>query len=89
MIPKILTHPADLPVQSLGENDPETFFTRFFHETRAGNGIQDRHSGRHPAQKALVYRLIHGNQILFFMVISRTHDLIDQFSLIGEKKKSL
>ena len=42
LISQIFTHSADLPVQSLGKNNPKRISPCFFHKTRTGNGIQNR-----------------------------------------------
>ena len=44
LISQIFTHSADLPVQSLGKNNPKRISPCFFHKTRTGNGIQNRNS---------------------------------------------
>ena len=49
-ISEIFTHPADLPVQALGENDPEAFLPGLIYFTGAGDGIQDRDSPRQASE---------------------------------------
>ncbi len=87
-ISKIFTHTADLTVQSLGENDPETVFSCFYDLTGTGNRIKDRHSTAHPTDKFFCHRFIHSYLIFLLMIISCFHDTVYKVSLIGKKKQA-
>lgn len=88
-ISQVLTHPADLSVQSLRQNDPEAAFSCLLYLTGSGHSVQDWHSSAHSADKIFVQRFVYNNKVLFLMVVACTHNLVNQISLICQKKKSL
>lgn len=86
---KIFTHAPYLPVQPLGENNAEAFPSGALHKAGPCNRIENRHSPGHALDKLLVYGLVHGHQIFFFMAVSCPHDFVHQIPLIGKQQKSL
>ena len=86
LISQIPAHSADLPVQSLCQNDPEAFLSCFFHFTGARHRVQNRHATAHLLAECFCDRFIDRYQILFFVIVSRPHDLIDKFAVIGQKQ---
>ena len=104
LISQIPAHSADLPVQSLCQNDlkfifsklfslcqndPKTAFSCLHHSAWSGHRIKNRDSLAHPSDKFTVHRLIHCHKIFFLMIVSGAHDLIDQISFICQKEKAL
>jgi hypothetical protein len=88
MISEIFTHAADLPVQSLRQNDPEAVVPRFFHKAGTGYRIQNRNALAHLLYKQSIHRAVHRYLIFLLMAISGPHNLIHQFSLVCKKKQS-
>ena len=88
-ISQILTHPADLPVQSLRQNNAEAALSCLLYPARSGYCIQDWNSSAHPADKISVQRFIYNNKVLFLMIIACAHNLVDQVTLICQKKQAL
>ena len=89
LISQIPAHSADLPVQSLCQNDPKTAFSCLHHSAWSGHRIKNGDTFAHPSDKFLIHRFIHCHKISFLMIVSGAHDLIDQITLICEKKQSL
>ena len=59
LISQIPAHSADLPVQSLCQNDPKAAFSCLHHSAWSGHCIKNRDSLAHPSDKFPVHRLIH------------------------------
>ena len=76
LISQIPAHSADLPVQSLCQNDPKAAFSCLHHSAWSGHCIKNRDSLAHPSDKFTVHRLIHCHKIFFLMIVSGAHDLI-------------
>ncbi len=89
LISQIPAHPADLPVQSLSQNDPKAVLSRLLYLTRSGHSIQDRDPSAHSADKFPVQRFIYKNKVFLLMIITCTHDPVDQISLICQKQQPL
>ena len=89
LISQIPAHSADLSVQSLRQNDTEAVFSDLFHLARSGSGIQNRDpTPAHLLDKFFCDRFIHRHQIFFFVIITGTHDLIDDISVVCHQKQS-
>ena len=88
LISQIPAHSADLPVQSLCQNDPKAAFSCLHHSAWSGHRIKNRDSLAHPSDKFPVHRLIHCHKIFFLMIVSGAHDLIDQISFVCQKEKA-
>lgn len=84
----MLTHPSNLPVQSLRQNDTEFAFSGCFYLTRCRHGIQYRYAARHSFQERRCQRLVHRYDIFFFVMIPCTQYLIHDITVIGQKQKS-
>lgn len=89
LISQIPAHSADLPIQSLCQNDPKAAFSCLHNSAWSGHCIKNRDSLAHPSDKFPVHRLIHCHKIFFLMIVSGAHDLIDQISFICQKEKTL
>lgn len=89
LISQIPAHSADLPVQSLCQNDPKAAFSCLHHSAWSGHCIKNRDSLAHPSDKFPVHRLIHCHKIFFLMIVSGAHDLIYQISFVCQKEKAL
>ena len=70
LISQIPAHSADLPVQSLCQNDPKAAFSCLHHSAWSGHRIKNRDSLAHPSDKFPVHRLIHCHKIFFLMIVS-------------------
>ena len=89
MIAKTLTHPANLTVQSLGQNDRKTVFTCLPHSTGTCNRSQYRYSFLHASYKFICNFMVYRHLIFLFVVVACPHDTINKISLISHKEKSL
>ena len=59
LISQIPAHSADLPVQSLCQNDPKAAFSCLHHSAWSGHCIKNRDSLAHPSDKLPVHRLLY------------------------------
>lgn len=89
LIAQVFTHPADLSVQSLSQNNAETVFSGFFNYTGTGNRIQNGNPMAHALYKIHSHRLIYGYQIFFLMPVTCAHNAVYNISFIGKEQKSL
>ena len=80
------THPPDLSVDSLSQNDTEGKFSDLFNLTFSGSDVQifQINTFRHFLQKIGCYFPICLYDIFFFMTVGAPHHGIDQISIIGE-----
>ena len=90
LISQIPAHSADLPVQSLCQNDPELFFSCPFYPAfaRCRAKFHKRNTVCHTLQKCIRHRTVHGNKIFFFMHISRPHNFVDNLTVIRQQQQS-
>ena len=86
LISQIPAHSADLPVQSLCQNDPKAAFSCLHHSAWSGHCIKNRDSLAHPSDKFPVHRLIHCHKIFFLMIVSGAHDLTRVLELANHFK---
>ena len=89
MISKILTHPADLSVQPLRQNNGKTIPASLSHDAWARNSPKYRHSILHMTHKFICNFVVYRHLIFLFVVVACPHDTVDKISLIGHKEKSL
>ena len=89
MISKILTHPADLSVQPLRQNNGKTVPASLSHDAWARNSPKYRHSILHMTHKFICNFVVYRHLIFLFVVVACPHDTVDKISLIGHKEKSL
>lgn len=54
-----------------------------------GDGTQNRHASAHTANKLVGNRFIHRHQILFFVIVTGTQNLIDQIAVVSQKYQPL
>ena len=88
LISQIPAHSADLPVQSLCQNDPKAAFSCLHHSAWSGHCIKNRDSLAHPSDKFPVHRLIHCHKICFLMIISGPHHFIQDLPVIRHQKQA-
>ena len=69
LVPKVATHPANLPIQSLFEDNPKLKLVDDFDCTGSGYGIQDGNACTHSLRETGMQRLVHGHYIFLFMVV--------------------
>ena len=89
LIAKGGTHPSDLPVQPLGQDDAEDAFANFRHGAWFGDSAEDAHAAGHSLQKSGGNRLVHCDNVLFIMVIFRTQDFIDNIAIVRQENQAL
>ncbi len=89
VISQILTHPAYLAVESLGEHDFKFELPRLSHVTLAGDRVQDGNSRCHGLDEGAVDGLVYFDIVLFFVVIGSAQDLVHDVAIVGEKDESL
>ena len=89
MISKILTHPADLSVQPLRQNNGKAVPASLSHDAWARNSPKYRHSILHMTHKFICNFVVYRHLIFLFVVVACPHDTVDKISLIGHKEKSL
>lgn len=89
LITKIVTHPPDLTVQSLCEDDPEALFTCPYYSAGTCDRIKDWYPSAHATDEFFCHRFVYCNLIFLFVVISRFHDTVYQISLVGKEEKAL
>ena len=85
----ILTHPADLSVQPLRQNNGKTVPASLSHDAWARNSPKYRHTCLHMTYKFIRNFVVHSHLIFLFVVIACPHDSIDKLTLISHQKKSL
>ena len=94
LIAKCLTHPADLSVKALRQNNGKCVFSILSHFTRPGHRIQvllpvsDMYSATHFFYELRCDFFINCDLIFFLMGESCTHHAIDQITIIGHDQKS-
>ena len=90
LISQIPAHSADLPVQSLSQDNPECLFPCFFHFAGSCQLILHRYSAFcHSIQEPGSHGPVHTDQILFLMIISCSHHFIQDLSIICHEKQPL
>lgn len=88
-VAQVFTHAADLTVKPLGENDSESGFVYLVNKTGLGDGAEDRYALAHALQKTCIDGFVNRHDVLFFVLIARAEDFIDNISVVGKKNKSL
>ena len=88
MITEVFTHTANLSVQSLSQDNAKRTFARLFHRTGTCHRVKNWDTLSHSPEKFLCDRAIDGDQIFLLMVVTGSHDLVEQVSLIGHKKQT-
>lgn len=81
-------HAADLPVESLREDDSELVAIDFLDHAFFGYGIEDGHPVGHFFDEATGDRTVDGNDVFFFVVVVSAEDLIDDIAIAGEEDES-
>ena len=98
LISQIPAHSADLPVQSLGQNDTEALLSKLLHLTGLRHRIQkhlslfhltDAHAFSQLFQKGIRHRLVYRDQIFLLMMIGGPHHPVDQTSIVGHQDEPL
>ena len=87
LISQIPAHSADLPVQSLCQNDLKFIFSKLFYLAWSCDSIQDRDTACHLLEKFICHGLINCNFIFFFMFICRTHHPVDNVAVVRHQKQ--
>ena len=69
LVPEVATHPSNLPIQPLFEDNPKLKFIDHLHRAGSGHCIQDGDARTHPFCETWMKRFVHGHHIFFFVVI--------------------
>ena len=85
LIAKVFTHSSDLPIETLGENDLEHEPPELLYMALAGHGVEDRDTIAHIVNESLGDRLVHRDDILFFVVVAGPQNLVHDVAIVGEE----
>ncbi len=88
LITEVLTHPADLSVKALSQNDAKGPGTGGGDLTRPGHRAQNGHAGGHSCEKSCGYWTIDRDNVFFFVPVAGSQDFIDDAAVIGEKNQA-
>ena len=69
LITQVATHPANLPIQSLFEDNPKLKLVDGFDRAGSGYRIQDGHARTHPLHETRMQGFVHSHHIFLFMVV--------------------
>jgi hypothetical protein len=69
LVPKVATHPANLPIQTLFEDNPKLKLVDDFDCTGSSYSIQDGNACTHPLSETGMERLVHGHYIFLLVVV--------------------
>jgi hypothetical protein len=69
LVPEVATHSANLPIQSLFEDNPKLKLVDCYDGAGIGYGIQDGNAGTHPLHETGMKWLVHSDHILLFVVV--------------------
>src|SRR5690554_4135643 len=89
LVAEVLGHTPDLPVQALGKDDSKRELVELFHETFFGDRPQDRNPVTHSLYKRFGDRALHGNQVLFLVVVPRPKNFVHDISVARQKDQAL
>ena len=85
----MLTHPPDLPVQPLGQYDSEREGPFLNNLAFFGHGTQNRHALTHAPDHLLRQRLVHGDHIFLFVIVTCPEDFVYDITVVGQKDEPL
>lgn len=89
LVAEHLAHAADLPVQSLGEDDAEHVLADASYLAGLGGGIENPHTLRHAVEEHLGDGLVDGDNIFLFVIVLGTQDLVDDIAVAGEQDQTV
>lgn len=84
-----LAHPSDLPVEALGEDDPECVGPEGFDFTFFRHGTQDGESVAHALDELRGDGRLDGDDILLVVLIAGAKDLVDDVPVIRQEDEAL
>src|SRR5450631_738023 len=82
------THAADLPIESLGENQANGFPVDAAHLARLGYGTGYLHAARQHGKREVRDRAIDGDDVLLFVIIFRAQQFIDDIAVVGQQNQT-
>ena len=85
----MFAHPANLAIQPLHQGDTKHKRRFFFHFALLRHRAENRYARPHAADKLIGHRLINGDQILFFVIVTGAQDFIHQIAMVGQKDQPL
>ena len=78
-------HAADLPVETLSQNNPEVVLTHAADFARLGFGVKNAYPTGHAVQEGSSYRLVDGDEILFLVIVFRAQNFVDDVAVVGQQ----
>jgi hypothetical protein len=81
----MFTHPPNLSVQTLGQDDLELVFVGLFDKALFGNGIQNGNTIAHFMNKIFGDGFVDRYDIFFFVVVSGAEYFVDNVTIVGQK----
>ena len=87
-VAEVLAHPANLPVESLGEDDAEGPASQLLDLALAGHGVEDGHAASHATDEAACDGLVDRDDVLFLVVVPSPQDLVDDVPVVRQEDES-
>jgi hypothetical protein len=82
-------HAADLAIQPLSENHAKRHLIDAADLARLGQLTHDFHAACHHLQRKIGDWAIHRHDVLFFMIVFGTEDLVDDIAVVREEDQTL
>ena len=89
VVPEVLAHPTDLPVQPLRQDDAELTRPGLLDLAPARDGPENGHAPGHVLDEGPSDGPVHGDVVLLFMVVAGPQDLVDDVPVTGQENEPL
>lgn len=88
IISERFTHPADLPVQSLGQHNAECPASLRDDLARQGHGIEYGYARHHGPDKIIRDGTVDFDPVFFLVTIASAQDFINNIAIVGQKNQA-